>query len=161
MEGVWTGYWATLEGCWAAHKRGLCAYPVNRWSIKQTPNDTKLDRRSTGGVPRPLGKSWYILRKFNTLSQQEAKGVRRRTSECRIAKRTTGKMLGCMRQTCMQNEMHMMTWKNATRKQMTWQRRRITGRHLAHRIRGVTRVGVGVPPLLPLTSPSLSGTPGQ
>ena len=55
-------------------------------------------------------------------------------------------MLGCMRRTRMQNEMHMMTWyemqmmtwQNATRKQMTWQRRRITGRHLARRIRGVT-----------------------
>ena len=55
-------------------------------------------------------------------------------------------MLGCMRGTCMQNEMHMMTWyemhmmtwQSATRKHMTWQRRRITGRHLAHRIRGVT-----------------------
>ena len=34
--------------------------------------------------------------------------------------------------------MQMMTWQNATRKQMTWQRRRITGRHLAHRNRGVT-----------------------
>ena len=38
----------------------------------------------------------------------------------------------------MQNEMHMMTWQNATRKQMTWQRRRITDRHLGHRTRGVT-----------------------
>ena len=34
--------------------------------------------------------------------------------------------------------MHMMTWWNATRKQMTWQRQRITGGHLAHRSRGVT-----------------------
>ena len=34
--------------------------------------------------------------------------------------------------------MHMMTWWNATCKQMTWQRQRITGRHLAHRSRGVT-----------------------
>ena len=38
------------------------------------------------------------------------------------------------------DEMQMMTWKNATRKQMTWQQRRITGRHLAHHIRGVTHV---------------------
>ena len=22
MEGVWMGYWATLEGCWAAKKKG-------------------------------------------------------------------------------------------------------------------------------------------
>ena len=47
MEGVLLGYWATLEGCWAAHKRGLYGYPVNRWSIKRTPNGMKLDRRST------------------------------------------------------------------------------------------------------------------
>ena len=65
MEGVRMGYWATLEGCWAAHKRGLYGSPVNRWSIKRTSNDTKLDKRSTGGVPRPLGKPRYI----NTRSQ--------------------------------------------------------------------------------------------
>ena len=34
--------------------------------------------------------------------------------------------------------MHMMTWQDATRKQMTWQRQRKTGGHLAHRSRGVT-----------------------
>ena len=79
MEGVWMGYWATLEGCWAAHERGLCGYPVNRWSIKRPPNGTKLDRRSTGGVPRPLGKPRSIPRMFNTRSQQETKGERRRT----------------------------------------------------------------------------------
>ena len=44
-------------------------------------------------------------------------------------------------------EMQKMTWQNATRKQMTWQQRRITGRHLAHQIRGVTLVLIptGVP----------------
>ena len=73
MEGVWMGYWDVLEGCLAAHKRGLCGSPVNYWSIKRTPNGTKLDRRSTGGVPRPLGKSRSILRKFNTRSRKETK----------------------------------------------------------------------------------------
>ena len=34
--------------------------------------------------------------------------------------------------------MHMMQWQDATRKRMTWQQQRITGRHLAHRSRGVT-----------------------
>src|SRR3954465_3036176 len=34
--------------------------------------------------------------------------------------------------------MQMMTWQRATRKHMTRQRRRITGGHVAHRIRGVT-----------------------
>ena len=34
--------------------------------------------------------------------------------------------------------MHMMTWQDATRKRMTWQWQRITGRHLARRSRGAT-----------------------
>ena len=38
----------------------------------------------------------------------------------------------------MMMQMRMMTWWNATRKKMTWQRRRITGRHLARRSRGIT-----------------------
>ena len=78
MEGVWMGYWATLEGCWAAHKRGLYGSSVNRWTIKRTPNGTKLDRRSTGGVPRLLGKTRSIPRTFNTRSQRETKGERQR-----------------------------------------------------------------------------------
>ena len=57
------------------HKRGLRGYPVNRWSIKRPPNGTKLDRRSTGGVPRPLGKSRSIPRMFNTRTRKEAKGA--------------------------------------------------------------------------------------
>ena len=77
MDGVWMGYWATLEGCWAAHKRGFYGYPVNRWSIKRPPNGTKLGRRSTGAIPRPLGKLRAIPRKFDTHSQREAKGERR------------------------------------------------------------------------------------
>ena len=76
MEGVWMGYWATLEGVELQHSKGLCGYPVNRWSIKRTPNETKLDRRSTGGVPRPLGKPRSIPRMFNTRSQRETKGGR-------------------------------------------------------------------------------------
>ena len=54
-------------------ERGFYGYPVNRWSIKRSPNGTKLDRRSTGGIPRPLDKTRSIPRKFNTHSQQETK----------------------------------------------------------------------------------------
>ena len=60
--------------------------------------------------------------------------------ESRIAKRTTGKGPDASFEKHA-DDMQMMTWKNATRKQMTWQQRRITGRHLAHRIRGVTVPG--------------------
>ena len=74
MEGVSIGFGPLERGVGLQHTRGLCGYPVNRWSIKRPPNGTKLDRRSTGGVPRPLGKPRAILRKFNTRSQQETKG---------------------------------------------------------------------------------------
>ena len=73
MEGVWMGYWSTLEECWAAHKRVFYGTPVNRWSIKRTPNGTKLDRRSTGAIPRPLGKSRSIPRMFNTRIRKETR----------------------------------------------------------------------------------------
>ena len=79
MEGSLLGFGPLWKGCWAAKREGLYGYPVNRWSIKRTPNGTKLDRRSTGAIPRPLGKPRAIPRKFNTHSQQETKGERRRT----------------------------------------------------------------------------------
>ena len=41
------------------------------------------------------------------------------------------------------DEMQMMTWQNATRKRITWQQRRVAGRHLVHRIRGVTELDLG------------------
>ena len=88
------------RGVGLQHTRGLCGYPVNRWSIKRPPNGMKLDRWSTGGVTRPLGKPWSIPRMFNTRSRKETRGARRSMWECWIAKRTTRKMLGCMRRTC-------------------------------------------------------------
>ena len=91
------GFGPLWNGVGLQGERGVSGYAVNRWSIKRTPNGTKLDRWSTGGVPRPLGKSQSIPRMFNTRSQQETKGGRRRKQECQIAKRTTGKKLGCMR----------------------------------------------------------------
>ena len=78
MEGFGWDIGPLWKGCWAEKREGFYGYPVNRWSIKRPPNGTKLDRRSTGGVPRPLGKSRTIPRMFNTRSQQETKGERRR-----------------------------------------------------------------------------------
>ena len=76
MEGVRMGFGPVSKGVGLQHTRDLYGYPVNRWSIKRTPNGTKLDRRSTGAIPRKLGKSWSIPRMFNTCSQQETKGER-------------------------------------------------------------------------------------
>src|SRR3954465_9508559 len=93
------GYWADLERFWAAHQRGLYGYPVNRWSIKRPPNDPKLDRRSTGAIPRPLGKPRSVPRKFNTRSRKKVKGDAGEHRSA-VAKRATGKMLGFMRHVC-------------------------------------------------------------
>ena len=60
---------------------------------------------------------------------------------CLGSKRTTERTEGTRTDASLEkhaDEMQMMTWQSATRKQTTWQLRRITGGHLAHRIRGVT-----------------------
>ena len=79
MEGSLLGFGPLWKGVGLQREGGFAGYEVNRWSIKRPPNGTKLDRRSTGGEPRPLGKSRTILRMFNTRSRQETKGGRRRT----------------------------------------------------------------------------------
>ena len=63
---LWKGVGLQREG-------GFYGYPVNRWSTKRPPNGTKLDRRSTGAIPRTLGKRRAIPRMFNIHSQQETK----------------------------------------------------------------------------------------
>ena len=68
----WKGFGWVIGPLWRGvglqHTRGLYGPPVNCWTIKQTPNGTKLDRRSTGGEPKPLGKSQSNLRMFDTRS---------------------------------------------------------------------------------------------
>ena len=103
------GYWAVLEGCWAATQRGFCGYPVNPWDIKRPPNGTKFDRRSTGGVPRPLDKSRHIPRMFNSRSRKETRGVRRvhvGVSDCEMDNGENDRM---HEMNANANDMHMMT----------------------------------------------------
>ena len=69
MEGSLLGFGPLWKGVGLQRERKVSGYAVNRWSIKRTPNGTKLDRRSTGAIPRPLGKPQSIPRKFNTHSQ--------------------------------------------------------------------------------------------
>ena len=74
MEGSLLGFGPLWKGVGLQRERGFYGYPVKHWSIKRPPNGTKLDRRSTGAIPRPLGKPRTIPRKFNTYTQKEAKG---------------------------------------------------------------------------------------
>ena len=75
MEESLVGFGLFREGVFLEHTEGICGYPVNRWSTKRPPNGTKLNRRSTGAIPRPLGKTWSILRTFNTHSRKERRGT--------------------------------------------------------------------------------------
>ena len=91
------------------HKRGPCkSYGHVRHHLGRPPNGTKLDRRSTGGVPRPLGKPWAIPRKFNTRTRKEAKGAPEDigVSDCKTDNGENARM----HETNMyENAMHMMT----------------------------------------------------
>ena len=66
MEGVRMGLGPLWRGVGLQRERAVSGCAVNRWSIKRPPNGTKLDRRSTGAIPGPLGKARSILRTFNT-----------------------------------------------------------------------------------------------
>ena len=68
------GFGPLWKGVGMQHTRGLLGSSVNRWSIKRSPNGTKLDSRSTGSIPMPLGKSQYNPITFNTCTQKEVKG---------------------------------------------------------------------------------------
>src|SRR5512141_1743986 len=97
MEQSLVGFGPNLGGVGLQHTRGLFGPSVNRWSIKRSPNDTKLDRWSTGSKPRPLGKSQSNPEMFNPHTRKKARNGHRRRTKRRNAKRTTGKMLECMR----------------------------------------------------------------
>ena len=134
--------WAVMEGCWTAKRSWVSVNAINRLGIKRPPNGTKFDRRSTGDIPRPLGKSRSIPRTFIPLTKQDLRGGATGACECGLDSERTTERTGRTRKDASfekhADEMQMMTWQNATCKQMTWQLQRITGRHLAHRIRGVT-----------------------
>ena len=70
------GFGPLWKGVGLQREKGVPGYAVNRWSIKRPPNGTKLDRRSTGAIPRPLGKTRSIPRTFNTRSHRETEGKR-------------------------------------------------------------------------------------
>ena len=97
------------KGCWAAKREGLYGYPVNRWSTKRPPNETKLDRWSTGGIPRPLDKTRSIPRTFNTRSQKETKRGAPEEVGVPDCKTDNGEKARMQETNTYANAMHMMT----------------------------------------------------
>ena len=103
------GYWAVWRGVLLQHTKGLCGYPVNRWSIKRPPNGTKLDRWSTGAIPGPLGKARSIPRTFDTRTRKRDKRgapVHVGVSDCETDNGENARM---HETNTYANEMHMMT----------------------------------------------------
>ena len=109
MEGVRMCFGPLWRGVGLQHKEGFCGYPVNRWSIKRPPNGTKLDRRSTGAIPRPLGKARAIPRTFNTHSQREKKSGTPEDIGAPDCKTDNGENARMQETNTKANEMHMMT----------------------------------------------------
>ena len=116
-------------------------YMSNGWAVKRTPNATKLARRPVYTIIRPHDKLQPIPRTFYATYKIIFWRCHGRVRVCLDCEWTTERTGGNRTDASFEkhaDEMQMLTWQNATRKQMTWKQRRITGRHLAHRIRGVT-----------------------
>ena len=96
------GFWAVWRGVLLQHKKELA---VTRLSVG-VPNDLQMERILTGGLPvvyqGHLSRLGPFPERSTPAHEKKTRGVRRWRWECRIARRTTGKMLGCMRRTRMQ-----------------------------------------------------------
>ena len=58
-----------------AAPRGLFGPSVNRWSIKRSPNGTKLDRRSTGSIQGRLASLGTIRERLTPAHEKRQKGT--------------------------------------------------------------------------------------
>ena len=66
MEESLVGFGPLWKGVGLQHTRGLLGPSVNRSNIERSPNDTKLDRRSTCSNPMTHDKSWSNPKTFDT-----------------------------------------------------------------------------------------------
>ena len=141
MEGVLMGSWTMVKRGWAAKREGF-------WATRLTvgaSNDLQMERNLTGGLPviyqghsanlGPFRECFYPAHK--TRSERGDGRVRMWLGSERTMERTGGTRTDASFKKHA-DEMQMMTWQNATCKQMTRQQQQITGGHLAHRSRGVT-----------------------
>ena len=126
-----------MEGCWAAKRRGFRA---TRLTVGAS-NDLQMERNLTGALPVIFQGHTANLDPFRgRYSPAHATRSRRGDGACECVGSRNGEW-GKRPDASFErhaDEMQMMTWQNATRKQMTTQQQRITARHLAHRSRGVT-----------------------
>ena len=88
--------------------KGVSGYAVNRWGINRPPNGTKFDRRSTSGVPRPLGKSGPFRESLTPAHEKRQKGVPKDVG-VPDRKMDNGEIARMHETNTYANAMHMMT----------------------------------------------------
>ena len=124
MEGSLLGFGPLWKGCWAAKREGLRA---TRLTVG-VPNDLQKARNLSGGLPVIYQDRSSTLGPFR---ERFSPAHKTRTGRgdgcmrvCLCSERTTERTGGTRTHASLEkyaNEMPMMTWKSATRKQMTWE----------------------------------------
>ena len=108
MEGSLLGFGPLWKGCWAAKRE---AFAVT-WLTVGVPNDLQMARNLTGGLPMLYqGRLANLVPFRECLIPAHEKRQKGAPEDIGVpdCKTGNGEMLGCMRRTRMQNEMHMMT----------------------------------------------------
>ena len=109
MERVLVGFGPNWRGVGLQHTRGLFGPSVNRWSIKRSPNGTKLDRWSTGSKPRPHGKSQSNRKCLIPTHEKKVERTTGGDRSARMQNRQWGKCSDAWDEhVC--NDMKCMTW---------------------------------------------------
>ena len=133
------GHFGEVLGC--KEKEALA---VTRLTVGVS-NDLQMARNLTGGLPvlyqgrlANLGPFRESLTPAHETRSERGRWARANGPDSEWTTERTGRTGTDASFEKHADEMQMMTWQNATHKQMTWQRRRITRGHLVHRIRGVT-----------------------
>ena len=73
-EGSLLGFGPLRRGVGLQRERGVSGYAVNRWSTKRPPNGTKLDRWSTGAIPRRLANLGPFRESLTPAHEERQKG---------------------------------------------------------------------------------------
>ena len=126
MEGVWMGSWSVVKGCWATKRRGSRA---TRLTVGAS-NGLRMGRKLTGGLPtlkQHRTPSFIPFREhFPPTHETRSERCDRRVCVWLGSERITERTGGTRTDASFEkhaDEMQMMTWQNATRKQITWKQR--------------------------------------
>ena len=112
-----------MEECWAVKREGFSVNSVNRGAS----NDLQMERNLMGGLPviyqghsANLGPFQECFSPAQETRSERGDGARANVDGLRTDRERTRGTLADASFEKHADDMQMMTWKNATRKQMTW-----------------------------------------